>query len=1332
MERGRHENYTRIISLLMEGGTFIARELLKRETKKKEGNLKDFLKDHAEQLKRRFTQEQMNDIGLAFTEDWNVVLLTGVILELFRTTLTPREKRELLVIRNVREELLAHVEDVSLDEETFEDLRDQLEEALDTLSQGLDSALVVKCQEIVSRYVDEPIHMPSTLDRLHEMCEADDAFENVAQRLKEETKSIVDDIIGIVRKAEDNGREMKEPKVIEFVIQPHSRNKELLESVETALDDVSEHFTSTEEDGQSEFHKVKKALEEIFEEVKTICKVFAKYEKGKGAIFRIECKSYRILLDVIGYFESLQCLERLEVVASVLRKHFGTENRLSLTCNFDDENMKSLFEAIKTENIEYSRSIRLSMRVNDLQGLVNIWDVFNGGGAQNQFNQIAELLSEYVGSKISITASVDVPKFKEALEEAIKQTSPGIEDQNINQEDEQETNHGTQESGDKVEDTSNAANTERATVPRRGGVEIVAVQPGTRKTTLFDETISEGVRDEITEMGFDTRDIRQSGDDIESSRVEEIEEIVAGANIDKTEAEKQLEEPNLEGYKTKEANEKPQGLVEEIPLSDNVTANLARNVSPITAETDVTQNIPSEMIHVTDCAIADNFYSNIMCMTSRFGESSDSAQNRTHLDSTLCTTVPVSEGEPSEPAQQDKLVSRMKYEFEHSVLLSTVLEKFGLNQEVFESQQEMIQISESIMNQMAKLSKRRVNVIHFGSEAEGTKVKCEHLDTMVILDEYTVIQNAFSLEQPSTIRTIILAENTRPGFMHLPLTDEMFKDISDESSLICAAESLNRRKESTANVHCGFGAATVFALRMPSWPIELKRSLQQRAIAWAFDTSGEHLLSKPLLMVPHDSTDYRDEKMEWRVSTAYVERFLMNSLNIHQKRVFFLFRTIIRNFLNPHISGSLTSYMIKNIFFHMVSNTWPDLWNTATLIICLVGCLTKTRQFLRADFLPHFFILKENLIAGALNPEDRCRADEILLRICSNPYESISSITEGNLLNINAEGSEKQTQIPANRGERKQMHLLINYESCAQIAVYKDFLLEWIVKRSSNETSAVENHYRILNFLETHISGIEHVTNSLVANVAYQYISTSLASHLVCLALKTENTVERDWYLCAATIYFQRGMQSDALSSKMKFITSLIALNHLTSARKMMLEIEISDRMNSQAVCPCILLHSSGVGHNSPRMSRKGKIMEHVCTCVTFLHTESLITPLAMRYEMYRSATASFVTNANSMPPYRKWAAVDAKVYFGFLNTVLYSTIEYIGVYLGSPDVYHMEIVLNFLGLWSEYIEDYSLAAAYYKESLRHIPAQNAAQWYICLLLFKQWIKIHPARTTVN
>ena len=129
------------------------------------------------------------------------------------------------------------------------------------------------------------------------------------------------------------------------MIQAHCKNKKILECVETALDNVTENF-GCKDDLESEYIKIKRALEDIFEEVKTICQVFTKYEKGIGAVFRIECKSYRILLDVVTYLESLQCLERLEEVATLVRKHFGTENRLSLTCFFNEEKMKEVYEAI--------------------------------------------------------------------------------------------------------------------------------------------------------------------------------------------------------------------------------------------------------------------------------------------------------------------------------------------------------------------------------------------------------------------------------------------------------------------------------------------------------------------------------------------------------------------------------------------------------------------------------------------------------------------------------------------------------------------------------------------------------------------------------------------------------------------------------------------------------------------------------------------------------------------------------------------------------------------------------------------------------------------------
>ena len=62
------------------------------------------------------------------------------------------------------------------------------------------------------RYLDGPIHMPSSLEHLEDMCDIDDPFENVTETLRNETKSVVHDIIDIVKKAEDEGREMKEPK----------------------------------------------------------------------------------------------------------------------------------------------------------------------------------------------------------------------------------------------------------------------------------------------------------------------------------------------------------------------------------------------------------------------------------------------------------------------------------------------------------------------------------------------------------------------------------------------------------------------------------------------------------------------------------------------------------------------------------------------------------------------------------------------------------------------------------------------------------------------------------------------------------------------------------------------------------------------------------------------------------------------------------------------------------------------------------------------------------------------------------------------------------------
>ena len=44
--------------------------------------------------------------------------------------------------------------------------------------------------------------------------------------------------------------------------------------------------------------------------------------------------------------------------------------------------------------------------------------MFEEGGATNQLNQISEVLSDIVGDKVRVDASLNLDRFKQALEEA--------------------------------------------------------------------------------------------------------------------------------------------------------------------------------------------------------------------------------------------------------------------------------------------------------------------------------------------------------------------------------------------------------------------------------------------------------------------------------------------------------------------------------------------------------------------------------------------------------------------------------------------------------------------------------------------------------------------------------------------------------------------------------------------------------------------------------------------------------------------------------------------------------------------------------------------------
>lgn len=676
-----------------------------------------------------------------------------------------------------------------------------------------------------------------------------------------------------------------------------------------------------------------------------------------------------------------------------------------------------------------------------------------------------------------------------------------------------------------------------------------------------------------------------------------------------------------------------------------------------------------------------------------------------------------------------------------SRLLSLALHVIGINPEVLDQKKERIQISECLLNQISKFSGSQFVTHHFGSEAEGTSVIGfnSSLDTLMVLEAFSALQRTNSFTQSVEDEHVILAEETRPGFMRLSLSDEMFQTILNISSslyLIKTSElCLMNRETITVDGGCkaasyGVDVDSVLALPMVCWPLEIKNALQRRATVWAFAASSDDLTKHPLVLVPMNSKKSWNKEMEWRICTTFAEEVLMDSLNIHQRKVYILYRVIVKQLVNPNISKPLTSFMTKNIFLHVAASTWFDIWNECSLVLCLNGCLTLTRQFLHTNFIPNFFIPNDNLVVDKLSPLDLKHVDEILGQVISQPYSSISSIQDehsGCFLDITISRSQDTPKITM-RDKVKMYLQSLNHGTCAQVLAYKDFLLEWIVERSTDLDSGIESHHTILKFLKTYTSESDNAS-CLVANAVSSYISTSLASHLVCQALNRMDTLERDWLLCASVLHFHNGMESDALSSRMKLITAMIAMNQPTSAIQMIADLDVSDEVDARAVCACRRSQKVDFSMVPDKKTRLDNLMKSVCSCVVFLPTEKQITPLAMRFEMFRSETMK-LCNSQTLR-HLGWAVADAKVYFGFLNTSFTNTMLDLEMYLGATDVYHKETLMNFIGLFSELNGNFQKALDYFRKSIQIEPMHNVARWHIALNLFRQWCRIKQANSMI-
>ena len=155
----------------------------------------------------------------------------------------------------------------------------------------------------------------------------------------------------------------------------------------------------------------------------------------------------------------------------------------------------------------------------------------------------------------------------------------------------------------------------------------------------------------------------------------------------------------------------------------------------------------------------------------------------------------------------------------------------------------------------------------------------------------------------------------------------------------------------------------VISLHCRDWPSAQEEWLHRhRAFNWPSPELIKQISQGGCELVSVGSHLSNGSPLEWRISSSFAEKLLIRSFNIYQIQCYFLLKLILTFLIKPLLPETLCSYHMKTVMLHIVESTDPEIWREDNLSNCFITCLQGLRMYLKADFLPQYFILTHNLL----------------------------------------------------------------------------------------------------------------------------------------------------------------------------------------------------------------------------------------------------------------------------------------------------------------------------------------------------------------------------------
>lgn len=546
---------------------------------------------------------------------------------------------------------------------------------------------------------------------------------------------------------------------------------------------------------------------------------------------------------------------------------------------------------------------------------------------------------------------------------------------------------------------------------------------------------------------------------------------------------------------------------------------------------------------------------------------------------------------------------------------------------------------------------------------------------------------------------------------------------------------------------------------------------RQRLYGWPSKSTLDMMGSQGCLLVPtgHSRCDKKNRIFQWRVSFSFQERHLMLNLNSAQHKCYVLLKLVKKSHISPFVG--LTSYHCKTALFYTIENTAGENWTEDNLLNCFLLCLKRLRRWSRRHYCPNYFLPELNLFTGKIRDQDICKLTHILSNLIQNPQHYLRQISLdnfGSLIKMYAGEASVDCNIEAevDTNVAKKLHKLLVDVANAVFHI-KNIVLQKITFRCNDVNEAIARHYKwlaIIGSLQDNNFAGQYSLDGVQWALPHvcRFLHSSLASHLAIKASETDNAQMRSWFIVTAAYLFWKGLNSDAMSGKMKLATYLLFSGHLSFD---ILRSKYWPTGETQSLCDCTTsVRGNLIQENEYQpfidmfrssrqetleMSTSHYIEKYISACTIFLPSECKLTLYPLQFEMHRSFGSPVtiydeyqqLNTKRSNCEFDNCATLDSKIYCILLSIYTSGREERekhertLLMYAKLDNLAHRETTFNVLGWLASAQEISQSSLVYYKNSWVYnilqqetklppmqVRDKNAAKWHLAILYYRVWL----------